>query len=92
MHPIVAAIARTGLAGFLIGVSAAVASAEEPRGIEQALAASQADKRGVTLYVNGQTLAGAVIRFEPGQWVELKGAAGSRIVVRIERIDAVVTP
>ena len=60
-----------------------------PEGVEQQLAAMQGDKRGVTLYVNGQQIGGAVLKLEPGKFVELRGPAGQRIVVRLERIDAV---
>ena len=65
--------------------------AQQPavEGVEQQLAAMQGDKRGVTLHVNGQQIGGAVVKVEPGKFVELRGPAGQRIVVRLERIDAV---
>lgn len=67
-------------------------AADSSRGIEQALSAAQQDKRGITLYVNGQTIAGAVTRVEPGQWVELKNQTSGKIVVRLERIDGIAAP
>jgi hypothetical protein len=63
--------------------------AQAAEGVEQQLAAMQGDKRGVTLYVSGQQIGGAVVKLEPGKFVELRGPAGQRIVVRLERIDAV---
>ena len=80
------------LALALAAASATVAAADVPKGIEQALVAAQQDKRGITLYVGGQTIGGAVTKIEPGQWVELKNQTMSRIVVRIDRIDAIAAP
>jgi hypothetical protein len=86
-------------AGRLLAVLALVAAcaaahAAEPAvaGIEQVLASALQDKRGITLYVGGQAIGGAVTRIEPGRWVELKNQTASRIVVRIDRIDAVAAP
>lgn len=67
-------------------------AAEPQRGIEQALATAQQEKKGVTLTVGGQTVAGGVVRIEPGQWVEMRSQQYGRIVVRMDRIDAVAMP
>ena len=87
---------RRTLAAFALALAAAgttvAAAADVPKGIEQALVAAQQDKRGITLYVGGQTIGGAVTKVEPGQWVELKNQTMSRIVVRIDRIDAIAAP
>jgi hypothetical protein len=86
--------ARQSLAALTIVLAAggAAAAADAPGGIEQALKAAQQDKRGITLYVSGQAISGAVTRVEPGQWVELKNQTSGRIVVRIDRIDGVAAP
>ena len=70
----------------------AAAAADAVKGIEQALVAAQQDKRGITLYVSGQTIAGAVTKVEPGQWVEMKNQTSGKIVVRIDRIDGIAAP
>ena len=44
------------------------------------------------LYVNGQTIGGGVTRIEPGQWVELRNQTYGKIIVRIDRIDAIAAP
>ncbi len=67
-------------------------AAEPPRAIEQLLAAAQQEKRGVTLHVSGQIVAGGVVRIEPGQWVELRNQQFGRIVVRLDRVDAAAMP
>ena len=81
------------LASLTLALAAGSASATDAtRGIEQALAAAQQDKRGVTLYVAGQTIGGAVTRIEPGLWVELKSQAFGKIIVRLDRIDGIAAP
>ena len=83
-----AAIALT----LATGAACAADTANATRGIEQALAAAQQDKRGITVYVTGQAIGGAVTRIEPGQWVELKNQTSSRIIVRLDRIDGIAAP
>ena len=88
---------RRALAAFALACVFAfppspVLAAEALQGIEQALNAALQEKRGITLYVNGQTIAGAVTRIEPGQWVELRNQQYGRIIVRLERIDGIAAP
>ena len=84
---------RQGLCAVLVCVSAGAALADTAvKGIEQALAQAQQEKKGVTLYVQGQTIGGGVVRIEPGQWVEMRSQQYGRIVVRLDRIDALVQP
>jgi hypothetical protein len=84
---------RHALAALAIALAPVAYSATDAaRGIEQALNAAQQDKRGITLYVSGQVIGGAVTRVEPGQWVELKNQTSGRIIVRIDRIDGVAAP
>jgi hypothetical protein len=67
-------------------------AADTNKGIEQALATAQQEKKGITLHVSGQTIGGGVVRIEPGQFVEMRSQQYGRIVVRIDRIDAVLMP
>lgn len=89
---------RRMLAGLALSLSllAAPLHAAEPTrspgGLEQALAAAQQDRKGVTLVVGGQQIGGAVVRIEAGQWVELRSQQYGRIVVRLDRIDALLMP
>lgn len=76
-------------AGVLLAACGAASASDAGRGIEQLLSSAQQDKKGVTLYVSGQTVAGAVVRIEAGQWVELRNQQASRIIVRLDRIDGV---
>ena len=81
------------LATMLLAFASVMVLAEEPgRSIEQALGAAQQDKRGITLFLNGQAVSGAVLRVEPGQWVELRNQQFSRLVVRLDRVDGIALP
>jgi predicted alpha/beta hydrolase len=75
-----------------LGVAAPAMADGSSKAIEQALAAAQEARKGVTLYVAGQSIGGGVVKIEPGQWVELRSQQFGRIVVRIERIDGVAMP
>jgi hypothetical protein len=79
---------RQFMVAALICICAGVALADDViKGIEQALSLAQQEKKGVTLYVQGQTIGGGVVRIEPGQWVELRSQQFGRIIVRLDRID-----
>ena len=62
-------------------------SGKENDAMKDLLEASQNDKKGITLYVKGQSLGGVVVKIA-GDVVELRNREFSRIVVRIEAIDA----
>ena len=84
--------ARALLFTALLCAPALAGAAEASKAIEQALVAAQQDKRGITVYVNGQAIGGAVTKIEPGQTVELRNQQFSRITIRIDRIDGIAQP
>ena len=84
-------IAAALVVAFTLATGIAHAT-ETVQGIEQALTAALQDKRGITLYVAGQTIAGAVTRVEPGKWVEMRNQQYGRIIVRLDRIDGIAAP
>ena len=55
--------------------------------MRELLEASQNEKKGIMLYLKGQTLGGMVVKIA-GDTVELRSREYSRIVVRIDAIDA----
>ena len=57
--------------------------------IKKILEESQQNKRGVTVYFNGNTVGGAVTRISD-EAVELKNQSSTRIVVLLKSIEAVV--
>jgi len=80
------------LAMVLAGAAMTASASESNKSLEEAFTAAQASKRGVTLYVNGQTVVGAITKIEPGKYVELRSQEFSKIVVRWESIDGVAIP
>ena len=87
-------VMRKSFIGMLmLGAAVTGTEAAEPaKGLEDALQAALQSKRGITVYVNGQTVGGAVTRVEPGAWVELRNQEFGRIVVRWDRIDGIALP
>ena len=95
LQPLPTTSSRRALAALALAaaLTSGVAHATDAlQGIEQAIAAALQDKRGITLFVNGQTIAGAVTRIEPGQWVELRNQQYGRMIVRLDRIDGIAAP
>ena len=89
---------RTILVAVMLAGAAMTASAAEPqkaetsKALEDAFNAALASKRGVTLYVNGQAIGGAITKIEPGKFVELRNQEFGRIVVRWDSIDGIALP
>ena len=74
---------------FAAGLAATSAAlGKEPDGMRELLEASLKDKKGVMLYVKGHAIPGAVIKISADS-VELRSREYSRIVVRLDSIDAV---
>lgn len=55
--------------------------------MRELLEASHNEKKGIMLYVKGQSISGAVVKTS-ADTVELRSREYSRIVVRIDAIDA----
>ena len=60
-------------------------------GFQDLLALSLEQKKGVVLYLNGQTLSGVVTAISEEGILELRSREFSRMLVRLDRIDAVAT-
>ena len=65
-----------------------ILSAKEGDGMREILEAAQNEKKSVMLYMKGQSIGGAVAKVA-ADTVELRNREYSRIVVRIDAIDAV---
>ena len=50
---------------------------------------SAKEKRGLTLFINGQSLSGIVVNISDDGVIELKSQTYSRIIVRLETVDAI---
>ena len=76
-----------------LGLLAALAAVPAARGKEndimrELLETSQNEKKGVSVYVKGQAIPGVVVKIV-GDHVEMRSREFSRIVVKIDSIDAV---
>ena len=65
-----------------------ILSAKEGNTMREVLEASQNEKKSVMVYLRGQSIGGAVVKLA-SETVELRNREYSRIVVRIDAIDAV---
>ncbi|MGH9719098.1 MAG: hypothetical protein ACRD8O_02715 [Bryobacteraceae bacterium] len=50
---------------------------------------SMRDKKGLTFYVKGQTIGGGVTRMHGDAIVEVRNQTHSRIVIRLDSVDAI---
>ena len=91
MNTLLRRIAAPALLAVISTTTSALAQ-DSSGAFTQALEQSMKDKRGIKLYLNGETVAGAVTKIEGTQWVELRSQEYSRIIVRIDRINAIAIP
>ena len=80
------------LAMILAGAAMTASAAEPSKALEDAFNAAMSGKRGVTLYVNGQTVGGAITKIEAGKFIELRNQEFGRIVIRWDSIDGIAMP
>jgi hypothetical protein len=76
----------TLIAGAIVAGPAVMA--KETETMKELLEASQKDKKGVMLYMKGQSIGGMVVKMA-GDVIELRSREYSRIIVRMDAIDAV---
>jgi hypothetical protein len=69
-----------------IGVPGALGQVSQ--GYQELFERSQKEKKGLTFFVRGQTISGAVVRLIGNEGVEVRNQTYSRIIIRIESIDA----
>ena len=79
---------RTHLTLLAAVAAGTVIAKDNPSMFQQVLEASLAEKKGVMLYVKGQSIPGIVTKVNADS-VELRSREYSRIVVKLESIDAV---
>lgn len=72
----------------LAAVALPPARSQEKTMFDQILTYSQNEKKGLTFYIKGQTIPGIVTRFDD-ETVEAKSQMHSRIVIRLDAIDAI---
>ncbi|HKR60472.1 MAG TPA: hypothetical protein VJS64_12120 [Pyrinomonadaceae bacterium] len=56
---------------------------------QQLLDLSQKEKKGLTFFVEGQTIPGIVVKVIGNEAVEVRNQTHSRVIIRLESVDAV---
>jgi len=77
------------LIGLSLALSAAGSLAGDTQAFKELLEMSLKEKKGLTFYVHGQVISGGVIRLIGEDAVEVKNREFGRIIIRLDRIDAV---
>lgn len=85
--------ARRRLAVCLLGLTMAAASmpaaANDAHPYKELLETSLKEKKGLVFYIKGQAIPGAVTRLIGESAVEVKNREYGRIIIRLDRVDAV---
>jgi hypothetical protein len=64
-------------------------STKSPQAFQELFDYSLKEKKGLTFYVQGQTIAGVVTKMIGDDAIEVRNQTSSRIIIRLERVDAV---
>ena len=70
-------------------ISTVAAQSKVTESFRELLDRSEKAKKGVTLYVRGQTISGVVVKVIGTEAVEIRNREFSRIIIRLESIDGV---
>ncbi len=84
----------TATLAVALALAGAASHAQSPRqetaaAYQELFAVSQKEKKGLMFWVGGQTIGGAVTKVIGNEAVEVRNQTYGRIIIRIERIDAV---
>lgn len=73
---------------FAALLAAPALEAKEETMFDELIKASMENKKGLTFYVKGQTIGGAVTKIGNG-FVEVRSQQYSRVVIKLDSVDAV---
>lgn len=82
------AITLTCSLRLVIGVTASAQSETNSQVYQQLIEQSQKEKKGLTFFINGQTIAGIVTKTIGSDAVEVRNQTFSRIIIRLDQVDA----
>lgn len=77
------------LPAFKLQRAGSAAYAAAPNLLQDMLEQSKREKKGLTFYLNGQTVGGVVLKIHGQEWVELRNQQFQRVLVRLPQVDAV---
>ena len=64
-------------------------STKSPQAFQELFDYSLKEKKGLTFYIQGQTIAGVVTKMAGDDAIEVRNQTSNRIIIRLDRIDAV---
>lgn len=70
-------------------ISSVAAQSKGTESFRELLDRSEKEKKGVTLYIRGQTISGVVVKVIGAEAVEIRNREFSRIIIRLDSIDGV---
>lgn len=92
MNRIAIPLLALGMA-WLIAVPTALAqagaSALAPAAVEEILNQSLNQKKGMTIYIGGQVINGVFVKRIDANTIEVRNQTYNRIIIRVDRIDAI---
>jgi hypothetical protein len=65
-------------------------STKSPQSFQELFDYSLKEKKGLTFFVQGQTIPGVVTKMLGDDAIEVRNQTSNRIIIRLDRIDAVV--
>ncbi len=83
---------QTGISGQAAGEKAPpvfVPEGAAPASVAKLLKVSQAEKKGLTFFVNGEAIPGIVTQASGDGTVEVRNQEFGKILIRLDRVDAV---
>lgn len=74
---------------YTVNKTAYAAQTGGAQAFQELIELSQKEKRGLTFFIKGQTVAGGVVKIIGNEAVEVRSQVYSRIIIRLENVDAI---
>jgi endonuclease YncB( thermonuclease family) len=81
--------ALLSLAAVAVASGQALSQENRMNPFAELLELSRTEKKGLTFYTGGQSIAGIVMKVNGNETVEVRNQTHSRVVIRLDRVDAV---
>lgn len=85
----VALICTLRVAGNVKASSASFQGGTAVQAYQELIEQSQKEKKGLTFFIKGQSIGGVVIKMIGSEAVEVRNQTYSRVVIRLDQVDAI---
>lgn len=82
-------LAMTSLIAAPVSFAQTPANALAPAAVEEIFNQSLNQKKGMTIYIDGQVINGVFVKRIDANTIEVRNQTYSRIIIRVDRIDAI---